>query len=351
MASLAAAETLISQCSSALAALGPFEPAPHLAVALSGGADSTALTLLAHDWARAAGGNVTALIVDHRLRPESSAEARGVAQRMHALGIACEILTLAQSPHAKTGNLMARARQARYEALTGWCRKAEVMHLLVAHHAEDQAETVALHQQRGNTEDGAAGIAALSLRSGVRLLRPLLKCSKQQLVEYLLAKNIAWVEDPTNRNLQFHRNALRHTLTEDARAELLAEAESAGRTRAARDKAQAEAAARVILTLGADRVDYNLKAFAALPDSIAARLLADTLRALGGGVTRPRKHETLRLYAAILAPVFTVATLAHCRIEKRNHTLHITRTPPKNLEGNSLFQPAKPLAASPFWWL
>jgi tRNA(Ile)-lysidine synthase len=185
----------------------------------------------------------------------------------------------------------------------------------------------------------------------VRILRPLLKCSRQQLVEYLLARNTAWVEDPTNRNLQFRRNALRHTLTEEARAKLLAEAERAGRTRTARDRAQAEAAAHVVLTLRAEAVHYDLKAFAALPDSIAARLLADTLRALGGGVTRPRKHETLRLYAAILAPDFTVATLAHCRIEKRNHTLHITRTPPQNAGGNSLFQPAKPLAASPFWWL
>jgi tRNA(Ile)-lysidine synthase len=343
--------SLIGGYSATLAGLGPFEPAPHLAVALSGGADSTALTLLTHYWVKGHGGHVTALIVDHGLRPESAAEAAEVQQRMAARGIACVVLTLPTCLHEETGNLMARARQARYDALTNWCRAADVLHLLVAHHAQDQAETAALHHLRGQTEDGAAGMAALSLRSGVRVLRPLLPFSKEQLVAYLLAEPMAWVEDPTNRNLQFRRNALRHSLTEEMRAQLLADARDAGRARATRDVAQAKAAARVILSLTSASVTCNREQFNALPPEHATRLLADMLTALGGGTTRPRQHETRRLYHAMLEPAFTAATLGHCHIETRQHMLHIRREQRKIASGNAAFSPAKPLAASPFWWL
>ncbi|MBT4428081.1 MAG: tRNA lysidine(34) synthetase TilS, partial [Rhodospirillaceae bacterium] len=75
-----------------MAPAGPFEPAPHLAIAVSGGADSMALTLLAAAWARRRKGSVTALTVDHRLRPESGAEARQVGRWLSGRGIAHKIL-------------------------------------------------------------------------------------------------------------------------------------------------------------------------------------------------------------------------------------------------------------------
>jgi len=71
-----------------MAALGPFEPKPRIAVAVSGGADSMTLALLAAGWARKAGGAAVALTVDHGLRPESAAEARQVARWMRARKIA-----------------------------------------------------------------------------------------------------------------------------------------------------------------------------------------------------------------------------------------------------------------------
>jgi tRNA(Ile)-lysidine synthase len=68
--------------------LGPFEPRPRLAAAVSGGADSMALALLADGWAKAKGGTVLALTVDHRLRPEAAAEAATARFRLAARGIA-----------------------------------------------------------------------------------------------------------------------------------------------------------------------------------------------------------------------------------------------------------------------
>jgi tRNA(Ile)-lysidine synthase len=334
-----------------LDALGPFEPTPHLAVALSGGADSTALALLVERWVKARGGRITALIVDHQLRPESSAETALVATRMAERGIPAIILTPPHLHHSGTRNLMVRARNLRYEALSEWCRAADVLHLCVAHHAEDQAETVALHQQRGATEDGAAGMAAVFVRDGVRILRPLLMLRKQQLIDFLIAENMAWVEDPTNQNITFRRNALRQSLGESERQTLLAEASKTGRMRAARDAAQAQAAVQTLKGMDANHIILDTAAFSALPAAVAMRLLADSLRVLRGNATRPRGHETARLYQAMRAPGFRVATLHHCRIEQQGGALHITREPRAEAPGNTAFHPAKPLAASPFWWL
>ena len=77
----------------AMEAVGPFEPAPQIAVAVSGGADSMALCLLADRWARDRGGAVLALTVDHRLRPESAAEAAQVGRWLRARGIDHVVLT------------------------------------------------------------------------------------------------------------------------------------------------------------------------------------------------------------------------------------------------------------------
>jgi tRNA(Ile)-lysidine synthase len=246
------------------------------------------------------------------------------------------------------------ARQARYQAYaqalkTHW--GGIIQDIALAQHADDQVETVLLALSRGAGLPGLSAMPALAERGGLRIHRPWLDVPAQQLRDWLVQEGVSWVEDPTNRNLQFRRNALRHSLTEEMRAQLLADARDAGRARATRDVAQAKAAARVILSLTSASVTCNREQFNALPPEHATRLLADMLTALGGGTTRPRQHETRRLYHAMLEPAFTAATLGHCHIETRQHMLHIRREQRKIASGNAAFSPAKPLAASPFWWL
>src|SRR5471032_2247467 len=125
-----------------MAGLGPFESHPRLAVAVSGGADSMALILLCHRWARAQGGTALALSIDHRLRPESASEIRQVGRWLKARGIPYAALAWQQADDKAKAALQARARAARYELLGQWCRSHGVLHLALAHHAGDQAETV-----------------------------------------------------------------------------------------------------------------------------------------------------------------------------------------------------------------
>ena len=190
-----------------MAALGPFERRPRLAVAVSGGPDSLALCLLAERWAQARGGATVGLIVDHGLRPESAREAGQVAAWLSARGIAQQVLSWQGAKPAS--GIQAAARAARYELLCAWCRAAGVLHLLTAHHRDDQAETVALRQARGSGADGLAGIAPVRELAGLRLLRPLLTVPKAALTALLAAAGQPWLEDPSNRAAAFARARLR----------------------------------------------------------------------------------------------------------------------------------------------
>lgn len=178
------------------------------AVAVSGGADSLALALLA---AEAFPGRVTGVTVDHGLRPESAAEA---VQVRGWLG-------LHRVPHATvrwegekpSGNLQATARLARYRLLAAWCRANGVPVLLSAHHQDDVAETLLQRLSRGSGLAGLAAMPALRrLDEGVWLARPLLDVPRARLRATLVARGQAWVEDPSNGDDRFDRARARRWL-------------------------------------------------------------------------------------------------------------------------------------------
>lgn len=302
-----------------LNALGPFEHAPHLAVAVSGGADSMALALMAHDWATAHGGRITALTIDHGLRAASAQEVTQVQAWLHARGIACEILRIAVPPD---GNVQAAARDARYHALTQWCRTHHVLHLCVGHHADDQAETTALHGARGHTTDGDSGMPLVTQRDGVRLLRPLLTHRKTELEAYLQTQHQAWIDDPSNASDAFARNRLRGTLDVPA---LLHAAQAAGHTRHTRETVQAAHSAQCITLYPEGYALLDLARYRALDADSASLLLANVLRTLGGGASRPRGHETVRLHTVLIKPEACNATLAGFRIRSDGMQACFTR--------------------------
>lgn len=195
----------------AMARFGPFEARPFLAVAVSGGADSMALALLADKWVRRRGGRTLALIVDHGLRRDSAGESADTAQRLHGRGVESRILRL--SGLSAGGGLQAAARLARHEVLAKAAAEAGCLNLAFGHHAADQAETVAMRAKRG--AGGLEGIAGWSARGRVALLRPLLAESPSTLRDYLRHEGVAWVDDPSNRDRRFERVRLRFAGVQD----------------------------------------------------------------------------------------------------------------------------------------
>lgn len=318
-----------------------------VAVAVSGGADSMALALLAREH----GLTVTALTVNHGLRPEAAAEAQQVNAWMQARGIAHHTLTPAAQPIA---NLQARAREMRYGAMLQWCRDHGIAWLLLGHHADDQAETVALQRHRGDSPPSRAGMALVARREGVQLLRPLLGMRPYLLRNFLQAQGQAWIEDPSNNDARFARTRMRQRLSDTDIATLWHEAQQQGAQRHADDVARAAWVAAHAAPAG-DGLRLAHPAWAALADAARTDLLSRAVQAVGGKAHRPRHHETLRLDAALRSAPTGTATLGHCLVrwgdgqvvlqpehaglDSRVRAPHITRP-----------EPLKALANAPFWW-
>src|SRR5689334_11789278 len=118
-----------------------------------------ALMLLADRWARKRGGRAWGVTVDHGLRRDSAEEARIVASWLAARAIPHAVLRwTAAKPVSGTQEA---AREARYDLLTAWCRSQGILHLLTAHHLEDQIETHLIRRCAGSGVDGLAGMSAV----------------------------------------------------------------------------------------------------------------------------------------------------------------------------------------------
>jgi tRNA(Ile)-lysidine synthase len=311
-----------------MAPLAPFEPRPHLAVAVSGGSDSMALMLLAHDWATARGGRITALTVDHGLRPEAAAEAVQVATWCAARGIDHVVLT--RRGPAPSGGIQAFARAARYALLENWCRDHFVLHLLLAHQSGDQAETVMMREKRGSGIDGLAGMARIVERDAVRLLRPLLGVPRAALRAYLRARGQGWIDDPSNRNPVFTRVRVRDELGRAApgssEAHLVATAARLGRVRAAEEAEDARRLARFVSLDPAGFATIDPEAFTG-SETISLRALGAVLATIAGSDFRPRTERIERLRQELIAGLAQDRTLGGCLILKRRGKILVCREP------------------------
>lgn len=203
-------DQLLQEFHAAMEGIGNFELQPTLCIAVSGGSDSLALALLAHAWAQAKGGRITAVTVDHGLKPGSADEASAASEALAPFGI--EHVTLQWTGMKPATGIQAAARAARYDLLAGWCRDNQVLHLATAHQHGDQLETHLMRKARASGTLGLAAMGAKRLLPGLRLLRPLLAIERSALREFLLSKNVPWHEDPSNIDARFKRTELRQSL-------------------------------------------------------------------------------------------------------------------------------------------
>ncbi|HWA44732.1 MAG TPA: tRNA lysidine(34) synthetase TilS [Hypericibacter adhaerens] len=306
-------------------ALGPFERAPELAVAVSGGSDSLALTLLAARWAEAHGGRIVAITVDHGLRPEAAAEARQVKRWLGERGV--RHVTLRWRGPKPVNGLPAAARRARYALLADYCRRHALLHLLLAHQAEDLAETFLIRLGHGSGLVGLAAMAPVAEFDGVRLLRPLLGVGRAALRATLRAESQGWIEDPTNQDMSFERARLRARLPQlqaqgiDG-AEAAATARALGRARARLEDRIAALFAHVRLD-PAGEARFPRALILDQPRPLALQALAWLLQTVGSQDYPPRGEALERLLAWIQAGPGRGRTLAGCRIQAANGWLRV----------------------------
>jgi tRNA(Ile)-lysidine synthase len=224
-----------------------YSPA-RLAVALSGGLDSMVLLHLAHEAARAAGLPLFAFHVHHGLSPNAGSWVAHCAAAAAALGVGFDHREV--TVEKGRSGVEAAARKQRYAALGEMCRAHGVDLLLTAHHLDDQAETVLLQLLRGSGPAGLSGMDAANraptlLGDGaIVMARPLLGVARAELEAYAALHGVDWVEDESNTDPRYTRNALRHQVMP-----VLAQAFPGFQRRIARSGAHAQSAQRLLIEL------------------------------------------------------------------------------------------------------
>ncbi|MGE0627732.1 MAG: tRNA lysidine(34) synthetase TilS [Hyphomicrobiaceae bacterium] len=296
-------------------------------VGVSGGVDSVALMHLAALWCKRRGHRAPRLVaatVDHRLRAESAAEAAAVGVMAAALGIEHHILPWT-GPKPSSGTQDA-AREARYRLLGELADRLACPPSVIAlaHHRDDQAETLLMRLARGSGIDGLAGMPprrTLSAGSVTMVVRPLLDVPKVRLAATLTAAGAGWIEDPSNELPRFERVKLRkHTVT-------LAEAGldnghlalSARRLRRALTALQSATE-----ELEAAAVDYHDGAYASIdharfegaPEELRLRLLQRVVLACGDRGAVPQMARLEALLGRLMAGETAAGTLAGCLVRR-----------------------------------
>ncbi len=306
-----------------------------IAVAVSGGADSMALTRLLAAWAGARGVDLAAVTVDHRLRAEAAAEAVQVAGWLAPLGIVHTTLAWEQGPQEpKNRSMQKAARDARYGLMAAWCVGGGRSHLFLAHHADDQVETFLIRLTRGSGVSGLAAMmpaTALGTAGGsVILARPLLGFAKADLLAVCRTLNQPWIEDPSNTNMSSTRVRFRQAarlLEEEGltRGRLLETVGHMQRARAALDQAASQLMRTATAWDEYGAVRLSLSAWCAAPDEIALRALSRLLTCAGGQVYGPRFESLTRIARALRSGPWRDATLHGCVIVREPDCILIHR--------------------------
>lgn len=214
-----------------------------VAVALSAGADSMALL---HAAVAVWGQRVQAIHVNHGLQDAANAFAALAQTACDGLQVPVHLVRAQASPVAGESP-EAAARHARYLALASRAHACQVDVVLLAHHAQDQSETVLLALSRGAGLPGLSGMPVDGVRHGVRFARPWLGVSGVALRQWLQDESIAYAHDPTNDHVRYTRNRIRHQVLPAWRHAFAAGDDMLART--ARHLAQAQ---QLLLELAAD---------------------------------------------------------------------------------------------------
>jgi tRNA(Ile)-lysidine synthase len=307
----------------------PLSRERHVALAVSGGSDSTALMRLARDWAQTHHPDLTlsVLTIDHGLRQASAGEARLVGEWAVQLGLQHHVL--AWEGEKPSSGLQARAREARYGLMAGWCRDNGASLLLTGHTLDDQAETVLMRLVRSLSPDSVAGIPRFGDWEGLRLFRPLLNARRAALRDYLVALGQGWVEDESNADRHFERVRARQELAELRSSgvtpeRLAALAEAGARTTALLDRLTGRWLSIWLKEEEAGFCHVPAEPFVELPLPLQQRILARIVSHYGGGQSTPEADELRRLAQWVFdGPVR--CTLGGALMGRRKHGFYVCR--------------------------
>lgn len=274
-----------------------------IAVALSGGSDSLALTFLLNDFCAKNKINLIAITIDHKMRPNSSKEAKDLALLLKSNKINHQVLAIPKNKIPKS-NIESRLRQIRYEILYEFCQRNKINHLFLGHILSDVAENFLIRLFRGSGLDGLSSIAEISNYKEIKLIRPLLKISKDELKNYLQEKKIQWFEDETNEDEKFLRNKIRKFFNSFEEKELIHNRIKNATDEIAKSREFIDSIllkeAKKIIKIRKDGFLIKIEKLKKLDEKIALKILALILMENSRKPYKPRLHNLKNFYQKLI---------------------------------------------------
>jgi tRNA(Ile)-lysidine synthase len=297
--------TLVAAVDEALTGLGLGSAGEVLVVALSGGADSVALTDALAGLRARRGFRLLAAHLDHGLRPDSPEDAAFCIDLAGRLDVPIRVgqADVRGRARAEKGGIEEAARRERYAFLRSIRREEGARVIALAHTRDDQAETLLLRLLRGA---GTTGLSAMRARRG-DLVRPLLGVSREEVLRHLAERGLAWREDPSNADPAFLRNRVRHELLPYLESRFNPKIrETLARTAAVladEDRlvaARADKLAAAALRPDRDGIVLSRTLLNAAPRALARRVVRRALEGAGGlrGVSAGHVERLLTLLAS-----------------------------------------------------
>jgi tRNA(Ile)-lysidine synthase len=287
-----------------------------MAIAVSGGGDSMALSVLLKEWCDGQEIDLYALTVDHALRTNSVTEAKAVQETLQKKGINHKILTWEHDGKINS-SIQEAARKNRYDLLLGECRVLGIHHLALAHNVEDQAETFLHRLAKGS---GVAGLSAMALvrqLGDISLIRPVLGISHDRLLSTCRAQNIKWVEDPSNADTKYARVRLRKARDVLAQEGLTVDriyrmTKKYARTREYLEQQTKKAQQNCVISAEQKKMTLDRKKWMSFHPEISLLILNNILMDISGQNYPPRSRATEALYDKLCQQGFSGATLHGC---------------------------------------
>ena len=297
-------------------------------VAVSGGSDSLALAFLTKIYSMINNLDCKYLIIDHKLRSNSTIEAKKVLKVLKEFNIKSEILTWHGIKPNK--NIQSIARKKRYELLFSKCKKLKISYLITGHHLNDLVENFFIRMIRGSGLKGLVSLEKEVIISSIKVVRPLLNFNKKDLEFISHFVFNFFVRDPSNENDIFKRIKIR---------KLLKQFENEGLDQdklflTLKNLKKSNEALKFYVQQNKDLNSYfrgksnelvlNRKFFDQ-PYEVVFRSLSDSLKTIGGKYYSARGKKIDYIIAKISKNTLKKETLGGCILKKVNQTVIITR--------------------------
>ncbi len=296
-------------------------------VGVSGGPDSLALSYITNSLKNKSKFKFFFALVDHGIRKNSNTEALKVKDLLKKHKIKLKILT---NKKKIKNNIQKNARDIRYQLLEGFCKKKKAKSLLMAHHQDDQVETFLIRLSRGSGVEGLSSMQEMTtLRSGIRLIRPLLEFNKKTL------KNIAKqafgkvFNDPSNVNKKYLRTNIRslksNLVNKGINIEKIVRSiKNLASTKEALDFYVLRSMKKFV-KFEKNSTILNLVQFQKEPQEIRFRIINDIVKKRSNSYYPPRSKKVINLINGFKNNRLKKCTLGGCIFERKKSLLYVSK--------------------------